>query len=116
MALEISTVEFKEKLLSNPTSLELIDVREKFEFDQIRIRGSKLIPMGELERRFGEIDWSREVIFICRTGARSGYVTEALSRSGYTGKNLAGGVHILSMNCQECMEKGQIDRKYFEGA
>lgn len=38
MALEISTVEFKEKLLNNPNSLELIDVREKFEFDQIRIK------------------------------------------------------------------------------
>ncbi|EKD29637.1 MAG: rhodanese-like protein, partial [uncultured bacterium (gcode 4)] len=99
MALEITTVEFKEKLLSNPTSLELIDVREKFEFDQIRIRGSKLIPMGELERRFSEIDWSKEVVFICRTGARSGYVTEALSHSWYAGKNLAGWVHILSMNC-----------------
>ncbi|MDD5376603.1 MAG: rhodanese-like domain-containing protein [Candidatus Gracilibacteria bacterium] len=114
MALEITSVEFKKKLLSAPENLELIDVREKSEFDQIRIKGSKLIPMGELERRLGEIDWSKEVIFICRTGGRSGYVTEALRSAGYLGKNLAGGVHILSMNCQECMEQGRMDRRYFE--
>lgn len=114
MTLEISPIAFKEKFLKNPESLELIDVREKSEFDQIRIKGSKLIPMNELERRLGEIDWSREVVFICRTGGRSGYVTETLAQSGYLGKNLAGGVHILSMNCQECMEQGRMDRKYFE--
>lgn len=114
MALEISSREFKEKFLSQPEKLELIDVREKSEFDQIRIKGSKLIPMGELERRLGEIDWAKEVIFICRSGGRSGYVTEALVQAGYLGKNLAGGVHILSMNCQECMEEGKIDKRYFE--
>ncbi|NCP77222.1 hypothetical protein CO024_02190 [Candidatus Gracilibacteria bacterium CG_4_9_14_0_2_um_filter_38_7] len=112
MSLEITTVEFKEKFLKNPQSLELIDVREKSEFSEIRVKGSKLIPMGELEKRLGEIDWSKEVIFICRSGGRSGYVTDALNNAGYLGKSLAGGVHILQMNCKECMEKG--DTKYFE--
>lgn len=114
MSLEITPVEFKEKFFSNPENLELIDVREKSEFAEIRIKGSKLIPMGEIEKHLGEIDWSKEVIFICRSGGRSGQVTEALKSAGYLGKSLAGGVHILQMNCRECMEQGKIDSKYFE--
>lgn len=104
MPLEITSVEFKKKFLANPESLELIDVRESSEFQEVHIKGSKLIPMGELEKRIGEIDWSKEVIFICRSGGRSGHVTSVLKNAGYLGKSLAGGVQILSLNCQECMK------------
>lgn len=71
MPLEITSVEFKKKFLVDSSLLELIDVREPSEFQEIHVIGSKLIPMGEIERRFKEIDWSKEVIFICRSGGRS---------------------------------------------
>jgi rhodanese-related sulfurtransferase len=35
---EISTVEFKEKFLSNSNNLEIIDVRELYEFNELRIK------------------------------------------------------------------------------
>ena len=114
MTIEITPAEFKNKFLSHPEKLELIDVREPSEFHEIRVKGSKLIPMGEIERRLGEIDWSKDVIFICRSGGRSGYVTDALRNAGYLGESLSGGVHMLQMNCQECMEQGKMDKKYFE--
>jgi rhodanese-related sulfurtransferase len=87
---EINVTEFKEKFLNNFDNLELIDVREKSEFEQIKIKGSKLISMGELENKISEIDWNKEVIFICRTGSRSGYVTRILNENGYNSTNLAG--------------------------
>ena len=101
---DLSLASFKKKFLVDSSSLELIDVREPSEFKEAHIKGSKLIPMGEIEKRLHEIDWSKEVIFICRSGGRSGYVTDALKNAGYAGKSLAGGIQILSMNCSECME------------
>jgi rhodanese-related sulfurtransferase len=64
---EITPVEFKEKFLNNRDNLEIIDVREEYEFDQIKIKGSKLIPMQSLQNHLNEINWDKEVIFICRS-------------------------------------------------
>ncbi|MDD3645975.1 MAG: rhodanese-like domain-containing protein [Candidatus Gracilibacteria bacterium] len=113
MIKEITATEFKTKYLNNLDTLELIDVREESEFNQIKIKGSKLIPINQLGQSLNEIDWSKEVIFICRTGARSEYVTSALKEMGYEGINLAGGINILRMNCEECIEKGDLNRDYF---
>lgn len=110
---EITPVEFKAQYLASPEKFELIDVREPSEFSEVRIKGSKLLPMGSLVTRLGEVDWSKDVVFICRTGNRSGQVVAALERAGYPGKSLSGGIHILSMNCQECLEKG-MDSRFFE--
>ncbi len=111
---EISAADFKAAYLSDPSRFEIIDVREPFEFDQVRIKGSKLLPLSSFVSKIGEIDWSKEVVFVCRTGGRSAQVTSALQDAGYEGKNLSGGIHILSMNCQECLESGSMDPKYFE--
>jgi len=111
---EISTDDFKNKYLKNLENLEIIDVREQYEFDQIRIKWSKLVPMQDLESHLNAIDWKKEVIFVCRTGGRSGYITNILNQNGYNSKNLAGWVMMLQMNCQECMESGDMNAKYFE--
>ncbi len=111
---EISAMEFKEKFLNNFDTLELIDVREKSEFEQIKIKNSKLIPIGELKNKINEIDWSKKVIFICRTGSRSAYVTRILNENGYNSINLAGWINILRLNCEECISQWQLDSRYFE--
>jgi rhodanese-related sulfurtransferase len=64
---EITPVEFKEKFLNNRDNLEIIDVREEYEFNQIKIKGSKLIPLNSMQNHLDEIDWGKEVIFICRS-------------------------------------------------
>ncbi|MFK7780511.1 MAG: rhodanese-like domain-containing protein [Candidatus Gracilibacteria bacterium] len=111
---EINTNEFKEKFLNNRDSLEIIDVRENFEFNQLRIKGSKLIPISNLGNKLNEINWDKEVIIICRSGARSGYITNILNSKGFDSKNLAGGIEILKLNCEECMKQGDINKDYFE--
>ena len=50
MYTEISSKEL-ETLIHNHTDIELIDVREKNEWDQIRIPGAKLIPLSSIEFR-----------------------------------------------------------------
>ncbi len=63
--------------------INLVDVREPVEFAAGRIDGAKLIPLGELEKRHKEIDHSKPIYVICRTGNRSGKAQQKLSELGF---------------------------------
>ena len=80
------------------TDIQLIDVRQPGEFEFARIEGSKLIPLGEIVSRMGEIDAMRETVVYCKMGGRSHHAIEALERAGFTGslKNLLGGITAWS--------------------
>ena len=71
----------------------LIDVREQWEYDDAHIPGVTLIPMNEVPNRLDEIPTDKEVILTCRSGNRSGQVTEYLRQSGFDNvHNMAGGI------------------------
>jgi molybdopterin/thiamine biosynthesis adenylyltransferase/rhodanese-related sulfurtransferase len=73
----------------------LIDVREQVEWDAGHIPGAVFIPMGELLSRIEGVAPAKdtEIILQCRSGARSGRMTEALQQAGYTNVvNMAGGI------------------------
>ena len=71
----------------------LIDVREQWEYDQAHIPGITLIPMSEIESRLHEIPTDKEVIVTCRSGNRSGQVTNYLRQSGFNNvHNMEGGI------------------------
>ena len=72
--------------------VQLIDVREPYEWEAGRISGARHIELEHLAGRSGEIDKSRKVIFQCRVGRRSALATEAFAASGYDAHNLAGGI------------------------
>ncbi len=102
----IDSRQFKEMLDKERDSLEIIDVREKDEADLVRVKGSKLIPMNELQGRLNEIDWNKKVVFLCRSGARSEYMADIIERQ--TQKNiinLAGGIYQLNLDDCDCLEK-----------
>jgi adenylyltransferase/sulfurtransferase len=69
---EIGPVELKERIDAGADFL-LLDVREPREYEIARIPGSRLIPLGDLPGRLGEIEpWrDREVVIHCKSGARS---------------------------------------------
>ncbi len=71
---------------------ELIDVREPHEYEAGRISGSRPIPLGELTAAAASIGRERPVVFVCRSGGRSGMATEAFARAGYDARNLEGGL------------------------
>ncbi|MCB0167244.1 MAG: rhodanese-like domain-containing protein [Anaerolineae bacterium] len=71
----------------------LIDVREQWEYDQGHIPGVTLIPMGEVSNRLSEIPKDKTVILSCRSGNRSGQVTDFLRNNGYDNvHNMTGGI------------------------
>jgi rhodanese-related sulfurtransferase len=72
--------------------LFLLDVREPGEWDAGHIEGSVHIPMSQLGVRQEELPTDRTILAVCRSGSRSGMVTQALQRAGYRAENLEGGV------------------------
>ena len=75
----------------------LLDVREPWEHDKARIRGSMLVPMREVQARIGEIDEASEVVTICHHGGRSMQVAMFLEKQGFKSvHNLVGGIDAWS--------------------
>jgi sulfur-carrier protein adenylyltransferase/sulfurtransferase len=86
------TVQELKRRIDAGEDVQLIDVREPYEF-QIAQIGGKLIPQNDVPQRLAEIDRDREVIVHCRSGARSQRIAEFLVQSGYLKvANLAGGI------------------------
>ncbi len=69
----------------------LLDVRNPDEWHVGHAEGSALIPMRELAERQEELPTDREIVVICKSGARSGRVAQALVAAGYDAVNVAGG-------------------------
>jgi sulfur dioxygenase len=78
-----------------PIAVQLIDVREEDEFTGPlgHIRGAKLVPLGELAQRVGELSRDTPVVTVCRSGARSAQAAVLLQKAGITQvANLSGGM------------------------
>ena len=50
---------------------QLIDVRQPDEYTEGHIPGARLMPLDELEDRLPELPEERDIVFYCRSGARS---------------------------------------------
>lgn len=72
--------------------LQILDVREDAEWAAGRIEGAAHIPLGQLPARFGELDRSRPIAAICRSGNRSGRAVEFLAAHGLSAENVEGGM------------------------
>jgi len=89
---EITPVELKKRLDAGE-DLTIVDVREPNEYQINRIPGSVLIPLGELPRRYQELDPDREIVLHCKMGGRSAKAQDFLRTVGFgKTKNLRGGV------------------------
>ncbi|HEV7681225.1 MAG TPA: molybdopterin-synthase adenylyltransferase MoeB [Pyrinomonadaceae bacterium] len=94
---EITASELRERL-NRGQDLQIIDVREPFEYEIARIGGTKLIPLGEVVARMNEIDPARETVMHCKAGVRSAKAIAALKQAGFPGRliNLKGGITAWS--------------------
>ena len=75
--------------------VQILDVREPSEFDGPlgHIHNARLIPLGELAERAGELAHDRPIVAVCRAGSRSAQATVILREAGFSDvANLAGGM------------------------
>jgi rhodanese-related sulfurtransferase len=63
----------------------LIDVREVNEFTNElgHVPGAELVPLGTIEHAAKDWDKLAPLVMICRSGSRSGRVTQTLKRMGF---------------------------------
>jgi molybdopterin/thiamine biosynthesis adenylyltransferase/rhodanese-related sulfurtransferase len=88
----LSVQELKRKLDARET-IQLIDVREPFEFEIAKIDGAKLIPLGQLGDRLDELSRHAQTVVHCHRGPRSAQAVQTLRRAGFTNVyNLEGGI------------------------
>lgn len=101
------TVETLKKKMDAKEDIFVLDVREPHEVPIASI-GATLIPVGELEKRVGELAAYKnsEVIVHCRSGARSQKAALVLKQAGFTNvSNLAGGILAWSDKIDPSMPK-----------
>ena len=76
----------------------IIDVREPFEWAMGSLPGAELMSLGTLFGQVGDLDPDRAILFICRTGNRSGVAAKLLSQYGFREvANLTGGLVALGL-------------------
>ena len=74
-----------------PTPL-VLDIREPFEWQQVRMPGAQHIPMNSLPSRLDDLPKDRPIVVMCAHGNRSYGVTAYLNEQGYDAYNLTGGI------------------------
>jgi adenylyltransferase/sulfurtransferase len=71
----------------------IVDVREPQEFQINRLPGSILIPLGDLPKRYVELDPNANIVTQCKSGMRSAKAQAFLREKGFSRvRNLTGGV------------------------
>ena len=69
----------------------LIDVREPDEFEQARVPGADLIPLGTVPDHIDRFADDAPTYVICRSGVRSMHACEFVAEQGREAVNVAGG-------------------------
>ena len=74
--------------------IQILDVREGYEWDAGRIEGAVHVPLGEVlaGREAGRLDPARPVVVVCKSGARSELAALMLQARGFEAENLEGGM------------------------
>ena len=98
---EISVEELAERLSSDASSIQLVDVREPQEVALACIDGFVNLPLSEFSEWAKQIstrlDFDTETLVICHHGVRSAQMCRWLIAQGFTNvKNIVGGIDAYS--------------------
>ena len=89
--LEVTATDVKQRL--DAGEVQVIDVREQYEWDAGRIDGDvRHIELERLSSEAATIDKDKPVVFQCRLGARSLMAAQAFRQAGFEAYSMAGGL------------------------
>ncbi|WP_455217855.1 rhodanese-like domain-containing protein [Kaarinaea lacus] len=97
---EIEAPELAKRLIGDKP--RMIDVREINEIAAGTVPGAEPMPMASIPARMHELSRDEEVVFICRSGARSAQVCMFLQQQGFENViNLRGGMMSWTRSGQQ---------------
>jgi adenylyltransferase/sulfurtransferase len=80
-------------LLACGETIDVVDVREEYEWNVGRIPGARLVPLSRFANELPTLDGSNEIVLYCKTGVRSLYAAQQLAAAGVSNvANLTGGI------------------------
>lgn len=81
----VTVIEARRRLEAapGPEGPLLVDVREPDEYAEFRAEGAVLVPLSTFMLKYQALPRDRELLLICRTGARSGQATAFLRANGW---------------------------------
>jgi rhodanese-related sulfurtransferase len=89
----VDVIEANRRLTSATPAPLLVDVREPYEFANVRVAGAALMPMSTFAAQFRELPADRPLLVMCAVGGRSAVATAHLLATGYPDVlNVAGGI------------------------
>ena len=90
---EIDAPELARQLDENADSFEMVDVREMPEIMAGTLPNARPMPLATLPLKLNELDKSKTLVMVCRSGARSAQACMFLQQQGFDDVvNLRGGV------------------------
>lgn len=98
------------ELWENRTQVKIVDVRRPDEYtgELGHIEGAELIVLDTLPERIGELDKNQTIVFVCKSGGRSGRATAFARSQGFDKVfNMKGG--MLLWNQMDLAVTGRAD-------
>lgn len=87
-------------------SIQLVDVREPWEYTAVHLDGAVLVPLGEVVDRVQELDATRPTVVYCHHGARSQAAATWLAGQGFREIwNLEGGIDRWSIEVDPALPR-----------
>jgi len=89
----LSIAELQTLVRESPANIQLIDVREPYEYQLGHLPHSTNIPLSTLSDQLTRLDRHRRIVFICRSGARSAQACQLAAQAGLLNTvNVTGGL------------------------
>jgi rhodanese-related sulfurtransferase len=90
----MSDLETARSVFERKDEVQIVDVREQYEWDAGRIEGAIHIPLNDLMAGAGvdDLDAERPVAVICRSGNRSELASLMLKAKGFDAQNVRDGM------------------------
>ncbi|AWO01886.1 thiamine biosynthesis protein ThiF [Chitinophaga alhagiae] len=99
------SVQELQQWLQEGQDFQLLDVREKEEWDVCHIEGALHIPMRRVEAAMSGLPRQKPLAIICHHGMRSRTIAELLLQNGFTNVyNITGGIHAWAAEIDDTME------------
>lgn len=95
------------ELLSKDAECQVIDVREYSEFNSERITDAQLMPLSNFEKHAAEIDRTKPLYLMCRSGNRAKQAAERLEKKGFTDIHVIEGGMLAWSNANLPIIKGE---------